>query len=76
MRLSAEQTVFFQPGRVFQADQRGERGTVQMRNIAYNRSGFTFGKIERQNCFEDGTVNTLYFPVMDSDGFPKGNRNS
>lgn len=33
-------------------------------------SGCTFGKIERQNCFEDGTVNTLYFPVMDSTGFP------
>ena len=33
-------------------------------------SGYGFGKTERQNCFEDGTVNTLYFPVMDSDGFP------
>ena len=37
-------------------------------------SEYMFGKTERQNCFEDGTVNTLYFPVMDSDGFPKGIR--
>lgn len=33
-----------------------------------------FGKIENQSCFEDGTVNTLYFPVMNSVDFPKGIR--
>ena len=37
-------------------------------------SGYEFGKTEIQDCFEDGTVNTLYSPVMDSVDFPKGIR--
>ena len=34
-------------------------------------NGYEFGKIEDMNCFEDGTNDSLYFPVVDSADFPK-----
>ena len=33
-------------------------------------SEYGFGKIENQNCFEDGVTDILYFPIIDSDGCP------
>lgn len=33
-------------------------------------SNYRFEDIEIQNSFEDGVINTLYFPVTDSEDFP------
>lgn len=35
---------------------------------------YKFGKVERQNCFEDGVNDILYFPIVDSNDFPSGIR--
>lgn len=35
---------------------------------------FKFEKIEEQDCFGHGAINTLYFPVTDSEDFPQGIR--
>ena len=32
---------------------------------------YQFGRVENQNCFEDGATNIIYFPVTDSLDFPK-----
>ena len=36
---------------------------------------YQFGRVEDQNCFEDGATNIIYFPVTDSPDFPKAIRN-
>ena len=33
-------------------------------------SKYMFGKVERQDCFEDGINDILYFPITDSKDFP------
>ncbi len=33
-------------------------------------SDYKFEEVERQNCFEDGGNNILYFPIVDSEDFP------
>lgn len=33
---------------------------------------YKFGEVERQNCFEDGVNDILYFPIVDSNDFPSG----
>lgn len=35
---------------------------------------YQFGRVEDQNCFEDGATNMIYFPVTDSPDFPKAIR--
>lgn len=36
---------------------------------------YQFGRVEDQNCFEDGATNMIYFPVItDSSDFPKAIR--
>lgn len=35
---------------------------------------YQFGRVEDQNCFEDGATNIVYFPVTDSSDFPKAIR--
>lgn len=35
---------------------------------------YQFGRVENLDCFEDGTVNIVYFPVKDSLDFPKAIR--
>ena len=30
---------------------------------------YQFGRVEDQNCFEDGATNMIYFPVTDSPDF-------
>ena len=32
---------------------------------------YQFGHVDDMNCFEDGTTNIVYFPVIDSPDFPK-----
>ena len=32
---------------------------------------FKFEQVERQNCFEDGVNDIVYFPVTDSEDFPQ-----
>lgn len=34
-------------------------------------SNYRFEKIEEQDCFGHGAINTLYFPVTDSEDFPQ-----
>lgn len=34
-------------------------------------SSYKFEKIEEQDCFGHGAINTLYFPVTDSEDFPQ-----
>ena len=33
---------------------------------------YRFGTVENLNCFEDETIDILYFPITDSDNFPCG----
>lgn len=35
---------------------------------------YQFGRVENLDCFEDGTINIVYFPVKDSLDFPKAIR--
>ena len=35
---------------------------------------YQFGRVEDQNCFEDGATNIIYFPVTDSPDLPKAIR--
>lgn len=35
---------------------------------------YQFGRVEDQNCFEDGATNIIYFPVTDSPDFQKAIR--
>lgn len=44
---------------------------VRVREGRFMLSKYKFGKIDRQNCFEDGVSNILYFPITDSEDFPQ-----
>lgn len=41
------------------------------RKEKYMLSSYKFEKVEKQNCFEHGVINTLYFPITDSEAFPQ-----
>lgn len=47
---------------------------VRVREGRFMLSKYKFGKIDRQNCFEDGVSNILYFTITDSEDFPRGIR--
>lgn len=58
----------------FSAGTGGNILPVRVREGKFMLSKYKLEKIDRQNCFEDGVSNILYFPITDSGDFPRGIR--